>query len=100
MLVNEAVNLGIAIYDMRRGEGNRHEPLVRDETVGALDDGNGKEYVRMLSRAIDLGRFHQVICICYMLQVNNQPPAGPTDVRWSIPRTYNTRTNFSCSSKE
>jgi exonuclease SbcC len=65
VLVNEAVNLGIAIYNMRQGEGIRYETLFRDETVGALDTANGKEYVRMLRRAMDLGRFHQVIFICH-----------------------------------
>jgi exonuclease SbcC len=65
VLVNEAVNLGIAIYNMRQGEGVRYETLFRDETVGALDAANGKEYVRMLRRAMDLGGFHQVIFICH-----------------------------------
>jgi exonuclease SbcC len=65
VLVNEAVNLGIAIYNMRQGEGIRYETLFRDETVGALDAANGKEYVRMLRRAMDLGEFHQVIFICH-----------------------------------
>jgi exonuclease SbcC len=65
VLVNEAVNLGIAIHNMRKGEGIRYETLFRDETVGALDAANGKEYVRMLRRAMDLGRFHQVIFICH-----------------------------------
>jgi exonuclease SbcC len=65
VLVNEAVNLGIAIYNMRQGEGIRYETLFRDETVGALDAVNGKEYVRMLRRATDLGGFHQVIFICH-----------------------------------
>jgi len=65
VLVNEAVNLGIAIYNMRQGEGIRYETLFRDETVGALDAANGKEYVRMLRRAMDLGSFHQVIFICH-----------------------------------
>jgi len=65
VLVNEAVNLGIAIYNMRQGEGIRYETLFRDETVGALDVANGKEYVRMLRRAMDLGGFHQVIFICH-----------------------------------
>ena len=65
VLVNEAVNLGIAIYNMRQGEGIRYETLFRDETVGALDVANAKEYVRMLRRAMDLGGFHQVIFICH-----------------------------------
>jgi exonuclease SbcC len=65
VLVNEAVNLGIAIYNMGQGEGIRYETLFRDETVGALDAANGKEYVRMLRRAMDLGGFHQVIFICH-----------------------------------
>jgi exonuclease SbcC len=65
VLVNEAVNLGIAICNMRQGEGIRYETLFRDETVGALDAVNGKEYVRMLRRAKDLGGFHQVIFICH-----------------------------------
>ena len=33
--------------------------------MGALDAGNGKEYVRMLRRAMDLGGFHHVIFICH-----------------------------------
>jgi exonuclease SbcC len=65
VLVNEAVNLGIAIYNMRQGEGIRYETLFRGETVGALDAVNGREYVHMLRRAMDLGGFHQVIFICY-----------------------------------
>ena len=65
VLVNEAVNLGIAIYNMRQGEGIRYGTLFRDETVGALDAANAKEYVRMLRRATDLGGFHQVIFICH-----------------------------------
>ena len=62
---NEAVNLSIAIYNMRQAEGIRYETLFRDETVGALDATNGKEYVRMLRRAMDLGGFHPVIFICH-----------------------------------
>jgi exonuclease SbcC len=65
VLVNEAVNLGIAIYNMRQGDGIRYETLFRDETVGALDAANAKEYVHMLRRAMDLGAFHQVIFICH-----------------------------------
>jgi len=65
VLVNEAVNLGIAIYNTRQGEGIGYETLFRDETVGALDSTNAKEYVRMLRRAMDLGGFHQVIFICH-----------------------------------
>jgi DNA repair protein SbcC/Rad50 len=65
VLVNEAVNLGIAIYNMRQGEGICYETVFRDETVGALDAPNAKEYVRMLRRAMDLGGFHQVIFICH-----------------------------------
>jgi hypothetical protein len=48
VLVDAALNRGIAIYDMRQGEGIRYETLFRDEIVGALDAVNGKEYVRML----------------------------------------------------
>ena len=33
VLVNEAVNLGIAIFNMRQVEGIRYETLFRDETV-------------------------------------------------------------------
>jgi DNA repair protein SbcC/Rad50 len=69
VLVNEAVNLGIAIYNMRQAEGVRYETLFRDETVGALDAKNAKEYVRMLRRAMDIGGFHQVIFICHAPQV-------------------------------
>jgi exonuclease SbcC len=65
VLVNEALNLGIAIYNMRQGEGIRYETLFRDETVGALDATNAKEYVRMLRRAMNLGGFHQVVFICH-----------------------------------
>ena len=63
--MNEAVNSGIAIYNVRQGEGARYETLFRDETVGALDCTNAKEYVRMLRRAMDMGGSHQVIFICH-----------------------------------
>ena len=65
VLVNEAVNLGIAIYNMRQGEGICYETLFRDETVGTLDAANSKEYLRMLRRATNLGGFDQVIFICH-----------------------------------
>ena len=65
VLVNEALDLGIAIYSMRQGEGIRYEALFRDETVGALDSANAKEYIGMLRSAMDLGGFHQVIFICH-----------------------------------
>jgi exonuclease SbcC len=69
VLVNEAVNLGIAIYNMRQADGVRYETLFRDETVGALDAKNAKEYVRMLRRAMEVAGFHQVIFICHSPQV-------------------------------
>jgi len=69
VLVNEAVNLGIAIYNMRQGDGIRHETLFRDETVGALDTKNGREYVRMLRHAMDVGGFYQVIFVCHAPQI-------------------------------
>jgi exonuclease SbcC len=69
VLVNEAINLALAIYNMRQAEGVRHETLFRDETVGALDAKNAKEYVRMLRRAMEVGGFHQVIFICHSPQV-------------------------------
>ena len=69
VLVNEAVNLAIAIYNMRQGEGIRYETLFRDETVGALDTHNAREYVRMLRHAMELGGFHQIIFICHQPQV-------------------------------
>jgi DNA repair protein SbcC/Rad50 len=71
VLVNEAVNLGIAIYNMRQGDGIRHETLFRDETVGALDMKNAREYVRMLRHAMDVGGFYQVIFVCHEPQIWN-----------------------------
>src|SRR5215467_7129518 len=61
VLVNEALNLGIAMYNARKGEGIRYEMLFRDETIGALDHHNGSEYIRMLRRAMEIGGFHQVV---------------------------------------
>lgn len=69
VLVNEAVNFGIAIYNMQQGEGVRHETLFRDETVGALDSKNSREYVRMLRHAMEIGGFHQVLFICHSPRV-------------------------------
>jgi hypothetical protein len=63
------VDLGIAIYNPRQAEGIPYETLFRDETVGALYAVNGKEYVRMLRRAMDLGGFHQVIFIRFFNQM-------------------------------
>lgn len=65
VLVNEALNLGIAMYNARKGEGIRYEMLFRDETIGALDHHNGMEYVRMLRRAIEIGGFYQVVFISH-----------------------------------
>ena len=65
VLVNEALNLGIAMYNARKGEGIRYEMLFRDETIGALDHRNGVEYVRMLRRAIDIGGFYQVVFVSH-----------------------------------
>jgi exonuclease SbcC len=64
-LVNEAVNLGRAIYNTQQRESIHYETLFRDKTVGALDAVNSKEYLRMLRPAMDLGGFHQVIFICH-----------------------------------
>ncbi len=65
VLVNEALNLGIAMYNARKGEGIRYEMLFRDETIGALDHHNGLEYVRMLRRAMEIGGFYQVVFISH-----------------------------------
>lgn len=65
VLVNEALNLGIAMYNARKGEGVHYEMLFRDETIGALDNHNGVEYVRMLRRAMEIGGFHQVVFISH-----------------------------------
>jgi DNA repair protein SbcC/Rad50 len=65
VLVNEALNLGIAMYNARKGEGIRYEMLFRDETIGALDRQNGLEYVRMLRRAMEIGGFYQVVFISH-----------------------------------
>ena len=65
VLVNEAMNLGIAMYNARKCEGIRYETLFRDETVGALDHQNGFEYVRMLRRAMEIGGFYQVVFISH-----------------------------------
>jgi hypothetical protein len=76
VLVNEAVNLGIAIYNMRQGESIRYETLFRDETVGALDAVNGKEYVRMLRRAMDLGVAHISNAVAKWLAFPERRPDG------------------------
>jgi hypothetical protein len=57
VLVNEALNLGIAMYNAGKGEGIRYEMLFRDETIGALDYHNGLEYVHMLRRAMEIDGF-------------------------------------------
>jgi hypothetical protein len=61
VLVNEALNLGIAISNAPKGEGVHYEMLFREETIGALDSRNGVEYARTLRRAIEIGEFHQVV---------------------------------------
>jgi hypothetical protein len=48
---------------MWQGEGIHYETSFRDETVGALDATNAKEYVRIVRLAMNLGGFHQVIFI-------------------------------------
>ncbi len=39
--LNETVNLGITIYDIRQGEGIRYETPFLDETLGAQYAANG-----------------------------------------------------------
>jgi DNA repair exonuclease SbcCD ATPase subunit len=65
VLVNEALNLGIAMYNARKGEGVHYKVLFRDETIGALDHHNGLEYVHMLRRAMETGGFYQVVFISH-----------------------------------
>ena len=71
--------LGISIYNMRQGEGIRYETLFRDETVGALDATNAKEYVRMLRRAMDLGGFP----LHYLIKSDSR--SGSSTPFWSLP---------------
>jgi ABC-type lipoprotein export system ATPase subunit len=44
-------------------------PYFGDETVGALDARNAKEYVRVLRHAMQIAAFHQVVFICHQPQV-------------------------------
>jgi exonuclease SbcC len=69
VLVNEALNLGIAMYNASKGEGVRYEMLFRDETIGALDSRNGVEYIRMLRRAMEVGGFCQIVFISHTASV-------------------------------
>jgi hypothetical protein len=66
VLFRDDVNLGIAIYSVRQGEGTRFDTRFRDETAGTLDPANGKEYVRLLRRPINLSGWRQVFFICHM----------------------------------
>lgn len=69
VLVNEALNLAIAIYNVRQGDEIHHETLFRDETVGELHAKSAPEYIRMLRRAMELGAFHESLFICHNPQV-------------------------------
>ncbi len=68
VIVNEAVGLGLAIFNARRS-GKKIETLLRDETSGALDPVNAERYVHMLRKALHLGGFHHVIYIAHQPEV-------------------------------
>jgi len=67
VLVNAAVNLGIAIYNLEQGEGIRYEALFRDEAVGALDAVNGSEVTRAGAR-IALKTYDGEAVFCRLLK--------------------------------
>jgi hypothetical protein len=64
-VINGGLRRTSPIHNMRQGEGIRYETRFRDETAGALDAVNGKEYVRTLRRGMGLGGFHQILFICH-----------------------------------
>lgn len=64
VLVREALSLAIAIFNADRS-GIAPGTLFRDECAGALDVDNARQYIVMLRRALDIGRFPQVLFVAH-----------------------------------
>lgn len=64
VIVNEAVSLGIALY--QRARSGRHLGVImRDEVSGKLDIERAPAYVRMLRRAAALAHFRHVLFVSH-----------------------------------
>ncbi|PJZ51611.1 AAA family ATPase [Leptospira adleri] len=63
-ILNEAISLGVAVYK-RNKFGADIQTLLRDESDGGLDSDTVFQYQKMLDRAIEEGRFKQVIFITH-----------------------------------
>ncbi|MBM9499711.1 AAA family ATPase [Leptospira sp. 201903071] len=63
-ILNEAISLGVAVYK-RNKFGADIQTLLRDESDGGLDSETVFLYQKMLDRAIEDGRFNQVIFITH-----------------------------------
>jgi len=63
-LVDEALRLGLAIYNTQRS-GYDLRTLWRDESLGPLDQENASRYIAMLRRAAQIGGFPRIYFIAH-----------------------------------
>lgn len=68
VIVDEAVKLGIALFNAAR-TGGAFECLWRDEADGRLDPANARRYPAMLRRALELGGFRHVFFVTHRPEV-------------------------------
>ncbi|MCW5893319.1 MAG: hypothetical protein KIT14_22625 [bacterium] len=71
VLIEEALRLGIAIYNAERS-GYAMRTLWRDETAGALSPENADAYIAMLRHAMRLGQFTRCLFIAHQPEVWRQ----------------------------
>ncbi|MDD5719968.1 MAG: AAA family ATPase [Candidatus Krumholzibacteria bacterium] len=64
VIVREALSLAIAIFNGQRS-GVKPGTLFRDECSGALDGDNARRYLAMLRKALEIGRFRQLLFIAH-----------------------------------
>lgn len=67
-VLGEALGLACAIFNGRKS-GIDWKTLFRDETAGALDPESARAYVSMLRRALEVGRFDQIVFIAHNPEV-------------------------------
>lgn len=68
VILAEALSLAIAIFNTRRSSIPMAD-LFRDETSGALDPENARQYVSMLRKALALGNFNRCYFVSHVPEV-------------------------------
>lgn len=68
VIIGEALGLAFAIFNARKSNVS-WRTLFRDETAGALSQGNAQAYIEMLRKALQIGNFHHVLFVSHSPEV-------------------------------